>query len=484
MQHIRFTYWGKIANSKLEALFLKHSRHEIVSRNRIAFIIAGTGFLIVAISDFLKLGYCSATLNTLLLRLVYFIYCITLFFYFKKKKPLRLVFFHSFIFGLGYAFLINLLIYFLNADGELDLIDQLTVPLCTLLFYVFLQIPLYMLFTVGVSVTLLYFYMVHTWVKTSNDGFFILVILMLIINLLGFYLNRFLGRMRRLEFIRLSTIKELNDNLTDEIEERKTTQEKLEKIYSEMTESVRYARQIQLAILPEEEKLIESFAGHFIYYKPLEMVSGDFYWYSKTNNKIFISVADCTGHGVPGALMSMLGFAYLNEIVNEKKIHQPDRILNMLREYIMVSLHQTGRILDSKDGMDITICCIDIEEKKLSFAGAFNNIYILKDKELIELKGDKMPIGYYGGKQDNFKLQRLDLVGNESIYLFTDGIIDQFGGLMGKKYSTKRLKEQLKNLQTFDMSKQKMLFETDMDEWMATYSQIDDMLLIGIKLGL
>lgn len=271
----------------------------------------------------------------------------------------------------------------------------------------------------------------------------------------------------------------------DEIGEQKKIVDEKNK---DITDSINYAKNIQNAILPTLSLIKKSFPDTFVLFKPRDIVSGDFYWYNENENFSFFAAVDCTGHGVPGAFMSMLGFAFLNEIVNKENISDPAIVLNKLREQIVKSLHQEGRLNDSKDGMDIVLLMLDKKTKLVQFAGANNPLYLIRNSELIEYKGDKMPIAYHL-RMDSFTKQDLQLESGDSLYLFSDGFADQFGGPKGKKFMYKKLKEILLETQDHSMEEQKQLLDKAIEEWMNytnpetghPYSQIDDILIIGVR---
>ena len=259
----------------------------------------------------------------------------------------------------------------------------------------------------------------------------------------------------------------------------------------EITDSINYAQNIQRAVLPNENILKDAFSDHFILFRPKDIVSGDFYWMSKKNNHIIFTAADCTGHGVPGAFMSMLGVSFLNKIVNEKGVIQPNLILDELRENIINSLQQKGLTQENKDGMDITICSIDLEKQKLYFAGANNpllRIIKVENKyELQEIKGDRMPVAIYL-KMDKFFCHEIDYKKGDTFYLFSDGYIDQFGGPDGKKFMKKKFKELLVKNQDKTMEEQRAIYNTIIDDWMhfksnsEPFEQIDDIIVMGVRL--
>ena len=249
-----------------------------------------------------------------------------------------------------------------------------------------------------------------------------------------------------------------------------------------ITDSIYYARRIQNALLPLNEDLDRLLPSYFIINKPKDIVSGDYYWLAQKNNMIVIAVADCTGHGVPGAFMSILGVAFLNEIVNKADTIRTDEILNQLRSQVIKSLHQTEKDYEAKDGMEIALCMIDFEAKKLQYSGAFRPLYLIRDNELNEFKGDNLPIGLYDSLESSFSQKELNFKENDTIYMFSDGYLDQLGGPKRKTFRSKYFKELLIDIHHKPMQEQKILLENKYDEWKGDIEQIDDILVMGIKM--
>lgn len=260
--------------------------------------------------------------------------------------------------------------------------------------------------------------------------------------------------------------------------------EHIEGIHKEVTDSIYYAKRIQTAALPDEKLLNEYFSDSFILFKPKDIVSGDFYWFAKVENQIVITVADCTGHGVPGAFMSMLGMSLLKEIVSNEYMTQPDVILKRLRKEIIKALGQTGASGEQKDGMDISLCSINTETLEMQWSGANNPCMIRKDDELIELKADKMPIAIHE-KMDKYTLHELKMQKNNVIYLFSDGYHDQFGGPNNRKFMSVRFKELLSSISNKAMSEQKEILDKTIEDWKNSfetkYEQTDDITVMGFK---
>jgi serine phosphatase RsbU (regulator of sigma subunit) len=249
----------------------------------------------------------------------------------------------------------------------------------------------------------------------------------------------------------------------------------------EITDSIHYARRIQTAVLPSEEYQKSILGEYFLLYKPRDIVSGDFYWMTKQENKVIVTAADCTGHGVPGAFMSMLGVSLLNEIVNKEKYFQANEILNKLRDYIKTTLSQTGKENEAKDGMDIAMVVLDLDNNQLEFAGANNPLYIVRKGELIEIKGDNMPIGIHGGEERRFKNNIIPLEKDDMVYIFSDGYADQFGGPDGGKFKTKPFKRLFTEISARPAFQQWILLEEAIEGWKGALDQVDDILVIGIR---
>jgi serine phosphatase RsbU (regulator of sigma subunit) len=246
-----------------------------------------------------------------------------------------------------------------------------------------------------------------------------------------------------------------------------------------ITDSILYAKRIQTALIPSLE-LFSDKLEHFVLYKPLSLVSGDFYWVSSQGKMHIIISADCTGHGVPGAFMSMLGITMLNEIVNGKHILMPDQIIETLRLGIIKSLNQIAEEDSIKDGMDIAVCAVDFENSVLWYSGANSPLYVVRGRELIHYRPDKMPVAIHY-KMDPFTLHRIELRKNDTFYIFSDGYCDQFGGPKQKKFMSMQLKETLVALSGKSMLQQGERLNEIFEEWRGDNPQVDDVTLIGVR---
>jgi serine phosphatase RsbU (regulator of sigma subunit)/Tfp pilus assembly protein PilF len=248
----------------------------------------------------------------------------------------------------------------------------------------------------------------------------------------------------------------------------------------DITDSINYAKQIQQAILPFDDKFKKAFSDYFIIFKPRDIVSGDYYWFAEKENKIFLAVVDCTGHGVPGAFMSMVGSAALNNIVIEKETCNSGKILNELHTVIRKALKQDEGA--NRDGMDMALCIIDKTKKIIEFSGAMNSLYVFSNEVFTEYKGDKYPIGGLQNEDTRiFSTQIIKIDSPSAIYMGTDGFADQFGGEQGKKFKSANLKKLLLSIQHETMEKQKEIISNTFETWKGELEQVDDVCIIGVR---
>ncbi len=257
-----------------------------------------------------------------------------------------------------------------------------------------------------------------------------------------------------------------------------TIQEKNKQI----TDSITYAKRIQQAILPNAQAVSGALPNSFILFKPKDIVSGDFYFFEKKDNLVFIAAADCTGHGVPGAIMSMVGYEKLTSAINNS--NQVSEILNLLNNGIKAALHQTDSADSTRDGMDIALCAINTTSFTLSYAGAHRPLWIIKNgvAEIIETKATKAAIGGLTSNTQQFEQHDIQLAKGDTLYLFTDGYADQDGGEKGKKLMTKNFKQLLLDIQHKPMPEQQIFLSDFITTWSAQTEQLDDILIIGIQL--
>jgi serine phosphatase RsbU (regulator of sigma subunit) len=249
----------------------------------------------------------------------------------------------------------------------------------------------------------------------------------------------------------------------------------------DITDSLIYAQRIQEALLPSETYFRKHFEDSFILFKPKNIVSGDFYWIGEKDEKIFVVAADCTGHGVPGALMSMIGLEIVEKTINEENIEIPSKILSIMNKGLEKTFSREkniGTII--RDGMDIGLCVIDRKRKKVEYAGAFLPLYLIREGSLIEMMADKIIIGMNPDGQP-YTDHEIDLLENDIFYLFSDGYIDQFGGSENKKFMYRRFRYLLLTIHSFPVNDQKAILEENMKTWMGSNEQVDDMMVIGFR---
>lgn len=265
---------------------------------------------------------------------------------------------------------------------------------------------------------------------------------------------------------------------TEEVVKQKA---EIEELYTDVTASIRYAKRLQDSILPPEKQIKKYFPSSFVLFKPKDIVSGDFYWIGKQKNEFMFAAVDCTGHGVPGAFMSLVGANGLNSAFKEHKLSKPGLILDDLNRYANEALNKSAD--DSiRDGMDITLCSINSKEMKLRFAGANNPVYLIRDGELEIYKTNKFAIGSFNHEEHNYENFEIDLIKGDKVYAFSDGYPDQFGGERGKKFMYKKFKELLVETVNESMENQKRKLEERLAEWMGNYEQVDDIVIFGVEI--
>ncbi len=277
----------------------------------------------------------------------------------------------------------------------------------------------------------------------------------------------------------------LNTNLEEKVIQRtaqlKKEKEKVEFQNKEITESIRYAKRIQASILPSDEKIKNGFNDFFIYYEPKDIVSGDFYWFEEDeDNHPYLAIVDCTGHGVPGAFMSIIGYTQLNDIIKEKNSQDLGLLLEELDKRVQAALNQDKQ-MSSKDGMELGIMSFDKKSKTLYYAGAMRPLYYVRDNEVQVIKGDKFSIGGTSRRKKVFTTHEIKTQKSDVAYLFSDGYPDQFGGPLGKKFMTKNVARMLAHIAHLPTREQKEIVIKSMDDWMKNEEQVDDILIAGVK---
>jgi len=309
------------------------------------------------------------------------------------------------------------------------------------------------------------------------------VVALILVTGLGYFIYRSY-KIKKEANIKLEEKNRLISAQKDEIQQQKeiaeSQRDQIAYQKKHITDSIEYALRIQSALLPSLELFTDKI-DHFVLYKPRDIVSGDFYWVAEVDDsRQVIIAADCTGHGVPGAFMSMLGVSFLNEIILNKDIIQPDQILNALRDDVIRSLKQMEETSDVKDGMDMCICLLDLEKRSLQFAGANNPLWIISNGELSEIKGDKMPVSIHETMKP-YTNHWIDLKKGDTFYIFSDGYPDQFGGPNQKKFLSKNFKRVLGELQNKSMLEQGAELDKIFEDWRKDVEQIDDVTVIGVR---
>jgi len=290
--------------------------------------------------------------------------------------------------------------------------------------------------------------------------------------------------------MQVNAIPEYDDNkniesvlvVSHDITERKMIEVEIQNKNKKINDSINYAKRIQNAILPNTRLINKTLSDSFILYKPRDVVSGDFPWFVQMKDDIFIAAVDCTGHGVPGALLSLIGYFLLNDIVRSRKVTDPGKILDLLDEGVTQTLRQDQDDSATKDGMDIALCRINVATREVEYAGAHRPLYYMKNGVMDEVKGNKFPIG--GGiykNQTNFTNTKLQFNPGDSMYFSSDGFPDQFGGAEGRKFGPKKVREIIERAHTLPMDEAAQIFDQEWEGWRGEHKQTDDVLLIGIK---
>jgi ligand-binding sensor domain-containing protein/serine phosphatase RsbU (regulator of sigma subunit) len=251
-----------------------------------------------------------------------------------------------------------------------------------------------------------------------------------------------------------------------------------------ITDSIIYAKRIQEALMPTMDQFKKILPGSFVLYKPKDIVSGDFYWINEKNDKVFLAVVDCTGHGVPGAFMSIIGFELLRNITDDQGIEDPDTILRDLNNGVATTFGKTTEKGKIKDGMDIALCVIDKKKAELEFSGAFRPLYLIRNNKIEEIRGDRFSVGLLDeGESDVITKTKIKLEKNDIFYLFSDGYADQFGGPEGKKYKYRRFRHLLLTIHKLPLDQQHTYFDRSFEDWKGELEQVDDVLIVGFRPG-
>jgi serine phosphatase RsbU (regulator of sigma subunit) len=314
---------------------------------------------------------------------------------------------------------------------------------------------------------------------TVNPQFDELTAILLVGGLFVFSLHvLFISKRSRLLRRDYRALKEKEKESMEVLHQRNLLQRRTKNI----EDSLKYAQRIQTAMFTTPREMKVLFPESFIFQRPKDIVSGDFYWARRVNGKILFSVADCTGHGVPGAFMSLIGLEFFRQIVVERQILKPSEILNEMNRYFDLVFANLDE-LSLKDGIDLAFCAYDYKKKTLEYAGAFNPVYIIRDNAIMEVKGDRIIVGPdYGIERGSFKNRSVVLEDDDVLYMFSDGYADQFGGPEGKKFKYRRFRHLLMSIHKLPMEEQHSRLEENINEWMGSqHDQIDDLMVIGIR---
>lgn len=303
--------------------------------------------------------------------------------------------------------------------------------------------------------------------RAWNEILFRALISISIIGVIGFFLLRSIRGILRKE--------------EEQANEIKQSHAIIEQKNKDITDSINYAKRIQDGILPQHSEINKFIPNSFLIFRPRDIVSGDFYWFTETKNRFLLAAVDCTGHGVPGGFMSMIGHTLLNEIVNQKGIEDPGKILDLLDAGVKKSL-QSKDDMESKDGMDVALLSFTKDCSQLDFAGAFRPLWFLRDGVLSEYKANRFPIGGGSYQKTAFDTHRIDLKKDDSLFIFSDGYADQIGGEGAKKFMTKRFKELVLENHHLSMTEQGKILAGALDKWQGEHEQMDDILVLGIRI--
>jgi serine phosphatase RsbU (regulator of sigma subunit) len=256
----------------------------------------------------------------------------------------------------------------------------------------------------------------------------------------------------------------------------------LEQHNKDMVDSITYASRIQEAILPDVQQIRNAFKDAFVLYQPKDVVSGDYYFFHRKKDKVFVAAVDCTGHGVPGALMSFIANSILKEVIIKKGLEEPSEILYALDEELFLSLNKQNSDGVTNDGMDVALGVFDLFKNTLTYSGAFRPMIMIRENEIIEFDPNRYPIGFYGDVKKEFVSRTIELQENDTFYFFTDGYCDQFGGELKKKFNRRRFKELLLSAQSMEMEEQESFLQYALLNWRQEEEQMDDILVMGVKI--
>ncbi len=329
---------------------------------------------------------------------------------------------------------------------------------------------------------LLYLRMTMSFDPTDNERFNVSMVDLTKIRESEKRLTKVMQRLETTVEHRTKALTSLNIKLQNQAKDRERINGVLRDNYIQMTESIIAAKRIQQLMLPKIQDIADAFNDAFVYLRPKDIVSGDFYWFHQNGSKAWIACVDCTGHGVPGAFMSMIGSKILNRIIIEDCVEHTGQILNEVDNYIVKELkqHDTDTLVST--GMDISLCCVDFEKNSLQFSGAFQNLYCFQNGQLQVVKGDRYSIGgTFKIENKSYSAHTIELSEGDTFYLLSDGYADQFGGPKNKKFTRKRWIEELEAVQGLSMYEQEMKLKSALQDWKSTNEQVDDILVMGMR---
>lgn len=304
-------------------------------------------------------------------------------------------------------------------------------------------------------------------------------------DILGAALLKMRENLRENERLLEAKVLERTEQVMQQKKEIEIKNTKLQVLFTHVTDSIRYAKRIQDAILPPKNIIDKILPNSFVLFKPKDIVSGDFYWIEKKNEKTMFAAIDCTGHGVPGAFMSIVGYNILKQLMNANHILQPALLLDSLNQGVSDTLHhgQTVSEEEAKDGMDAAFCIIDYNTLQLEYAGAYNPLYVIRNNAIIQIQADKFPIGLFlGGEKRKFQNHVFQLQKGDCVYIFSDGYYDQFGGPQGRKFMLNVFKKLLLQVHSLPIDRQKEELNKTIEDWRGKLDQVDDILVIGLKI--
>ena len=318
------------------------------------------------------------------------------------------------------------------------------------------------------------------WYKTVW-AYFLYVIAAILLLVLGIRVGT--NRIKRQKDLLEKVVKKRTQEVTDQKNEIEGQREELQELYNDVTDSIRYAKRLQDSILPSDNFIKELFPESFVYFKPKDIVSGDFYWAEKIGENHLIAAVDCTGHGVPGAFMSLVGANGLNASVREHQLNETNIILEDLNRFAFSSLNKADEGESVRDGMDMSLISFNPKTREMTFSGANNPLYVVSNGEFKIIKGDKFAIGSFKPGKEEFTQHSVELKTNDMVYLFSDGYPDQFGGQKGKKLMYKQFRNILLDISTLPLEKQKQELHDRLQKWKSDQEQVDDILVIGFRVN-